>query len=77
MNENGGKRKKKEKKNQEDRLLSADSGEYGFEYEFFIIENNLMEKSSTKIQPIEQEKKEYAINQSETFFLPDFFSHED
>ena len=74
---NGGKRTQKEKKNQEDRLLSRDSGEYGFEYEFFIIENNLMEKSSAKFQPIEQIKREYAIDQSETFFLPDFFSHED
>ncbi|HVO66826.1 MAG TPA: hypothetical protein VMT12_10110 [Syntrophales bacterium] len=64
-------------KNQEDRLLSADSGEYGFEYEFFITENNVMEKSSTKFQPIVQEKKEYASDQTEIFFLPDFFSHDD
>ena len=68
---------REKEKNQEDRMLSADYGEYGFEYEFFITENNVMEKSSTKFQPIVQEKKEYATDQIEEFFLPEFFSHDD
>jgi len=69
---------KEKDKNQEDRFSDVDSDEYGFEYDFFITENSkVLEKSSTKFKPIAEEKKEYAIDQSKTFFLPDFFSHED
>ncbi len=76
------KREEKEHKdknrNQEDRFSSVDSDEYGFEYDFFITENSrVMEKSSNKFKPIAQKKTEYATDQSKTFFLPDFFSHED
>jgi len=76
------KREEKEHKekdeNQEDRFSSVDSDEYGFEYDFFITENSkVIEKSSTKFQPRAQKKTEYATDQSKTFFLPDFFSHED
>jgi len=70
--------KEPKEKNQEDRFSSVDSDEYGFEYDFFITKNSdVIEKSSNKFQPIAREKKEYDKDQSETFFLPDFFSHED
>ncbi len=69
---------REKEKNQEDRFSSVDSDEYGFEYDFFITKNsNVIEKSSNKFQAIAREKKEYDKDQSETFFLPDFFSHED
>jgi hypothetical protein len=72
------KEQKEKDRNQEDTLSSVDSGEYGFEYDFFITENTkFIEESSTKVQPIAREKTEYAADQSKTFFLPDFFSHED
>jgi hypothetical protein len=72
------KEQKEKDKDQEDRFSSVDSGEYGFEYDFFITDNiEFIEKSSTKFQPIAREKTEYATDQSKTFFLPDFFSHED
>lgn len=69
---------RQKEKNQEDGSSNVDSDEYGFEYDFFITRNiNVIEKSSNKFEPIAQEKKEYATDQSKTFFLPDFFSHED
>ena len=65
-------------RNQEDRFSHVDSDEYGFEYDFFITENSsVIEKSSSKFQPMAQKKTEYPTDQSKTFFLPDFFSHED
>jgi len=69
---------KEKDRNQEERFSSEDSDEYGFEYDFFITDNSkVVEKSPTKFQPITPKKAEYATDQSKTFFLPDFFSHED
>jgi len=72
------KEQKDKEKNQENGFSSVDSGEFGFEYDFFITENSrVTEKSSSKLPPMAQGKKEYATDQSTTFFLPDFFSRED
>jgi hypothetical protein len=53
-------------------------GEYGFEYDFFISEKNtVIGKRETTSQTQNLIKGEDSTDQSKTFFLPDFFSHED
>lgn len=68
------------KKNQEGKFSGSesDSSEYGIEYDFFITENfRYTEKKTNRYQPGKQRKGDEAKDQSKTFFLPDFFSHED
>jgi hypothetical protein len=71
----------KKERNQEDQFSGSDRdrGEYGFEYEFFITEqSSIVKKTSTilKPKPGNRTKGEDTTDQSTTFFLPDFFSHE-
>lgn len=78
------KREEKERteieKNQEDKFSGSesDSSEYGIEYDFFITENfRHTKKKTTRYQQGKQRKGDETTDQSKTFFLPDFFSHED
>jgi len=69
-------------KNQEEELSDSetDIGEYGFEYDFFITEKSSMMDGISKLttdKTHDQIKAQESIDQSKTFFLPDFFSHED
>ncbi|HBH86793.1 MAG TPA: hypothetical protein DDY17_04215 [Syntrophaceae bacterium] len=82
MKKEGKHRKDKIKKikSQEESLPDADFGndEYGFEYDFFITTNNEnIEKKLSVLQPRKKEKVKDTEDQSKTFFLPDFFVHED
>jgi hypothetical protein len=68
-------------RNQENQFSGSDRdrGEYGFEYEFFITEpTSIIEKTSKifKAEPEDRTKGEDTTDQSKTFFLPDFFTHE-
>jgi adenine specific DNA methylase Mod len=74
------KERKEIEKNQEDKFSGSesDSSEYGIEYDFFITENfRYTKKKTNRYQPGKQRKGDETIDQSKTFFLPDFFSHED
>jgi hypothetical protein len=76
------KRSKENGKNQEEELSDSetDNSEYGFEYDFFVTEkSSMMDKISTFKTNDTQNgiKAQKNIDQSKTFFLPDFFSHED
>lgn len=70
-----GKVKKKQDDTFSDTELSSD--EYGFEYDFFITKNNIIEKKISSVKHKKKEKKEDTQDQSKAFFLPDFFTHED
>jgi hypothetical protein len=74
-----GKRRKDRITNQEDTFSDAElsNDEYGFEYDFFITTNNNSEKKVATIKRSKPEKGEEKQDQSKTFFLPDFFIHED
>ncbi|MEN6318622.1 MAG: hypothetical protein ABFD82_07700 [Syntrophaceae bacterium] len=76
------KRSEENGKNQEEELSDSetDIGEYGFEYDFFVTEKNSMTDKISTLKTNEtrdQIKAQESIDQSKTFFLPDFFSHED
>lgn len=82
MKKEGKHRKDKIKKTKglEDSLPDADFGndEYGFEYDFFITPSNEnIEKKLSVLKPRKKEQEEATEDQSKTFFLPDFFIHED
>jgi len=75
-----GKERKDKNINQEDAFSDAevDNDEYGFEYEFFITTNSKnIEKKLTEPKSNRPEKGKDTTDQSKTFFLPDFFVHED
>lgn len=75
-----GKERKDKNINQEDGFADAEVGndEYGFEYEFFITTNSKnVEKKLPGPKPNRPKKGEDITDQSKTFFLPDFFIHED
>ena len=56
----------------------ADMGEFGIEYEFFITEDAKAKKElSNGVDPGETVKREDDTDQTKTFFLPDFLSHEE
>jgi hypothetical protein len=70
--------RKQKDKNQEDDVSGSDLGEFGTEYEFFITEDHkAKEELSSGVGPRETVRREDNTDQSKTFFLPDFFSHED
>lgn len=72
--------RKKKNKSQEDKVSGSGSelGEFGTEYEFFITDDaRAKEELSWGVDPRETVKREDDIDQSKTFFLPDFFSHEE
>ena len=72
--------RKEKDKNQEDKVSGSgsDIGEVGVEYEFFITEEaKVKEELSNGVDPRETVKRENNTDQSKTFFLPDFFFHED
>ena len=53
-------------------------GEFGIEYEFFITEDAKAKKElSNGVDPGETVKREDDTDQTKTFFLPDFLSHEE
>lgn len=56
----------------------SESGEFGFVYEFFMSETGSIEEELKKTKARkERKKREDSSDQSQTFFLPDFFNHED
>lgn len=56
----------------------SESGEFGFVYEFFMSEISGLEEELDKTKAREERKKrEDSFNQSQAFFLPDYFNHED
>lgn len=65
--------------NQEDAFSDAElsNDEYGFEYDFFITTNKDIEKKFSSVKHNKPQKGEETQDQSKTFFLPDFFIHED
>jgi hypothetical protein len=72
--------RKKAHKNQEDKASGSWSelGEFGTEYEFFITDDaRVKEELSCGVDPRETVKREDGMDQSKTFFLPDFFFDED
>ncbi|MGZ3594280.1 MAG: hypothetical protein ACXU9G_01595 [Syntrophales bacterium] len=72
--------RKEKDKNQEDKVSGSgsDLGEFGAEYEFFITEDHkAKEELSSGVDPRETVRREDNTDQSKTFFLPDFFPHED
>lgn len=79
MKKEGKGRKGNFKKNHVDAFADTELGndEYGFEYDFFITKNNNFEKNLSSLKRKKPEKGEDTQNQSKTFFLPDFFIHED
>lgn len=79
MNKEEKGRKDKIIKNQEDTFSDADlsNDEYGFEYDFFITANNSFKKKLDSIKRNKPKRGEDTQDQSKTFFLPDFFTHED
>jgi hypothetical protein len=70
-----GKVKKKQEVTLSDTELSND--EYGFEYDFFITKNNIIERKISSVKHKRPEKGEDTQDQSKAFFLPDFFTDED
>lgn len=76
------KRSKENGRNQEEELSDseADNSEYGFEYDFFVTEKSSMVDEISTFKTNETQggiKAQEDIDQSKTFFLPDFFLHED
>ena len=76
------KRSKENGRSQEEELSDSetDLGEYGFEYDFFITGKNLIIDIFLTLKTNEtqsQIKTQESVDQSKTFFLPEFFSHED
>ena len=75
--------KKEEKKRgsrNEDQEELLSNSEFGFVYDFFISESKRAAKGkrADKQQPQKRRKSELkSKDQSVTFFLPDFFTHED
>ena len=66
--------------NQEDTLSDEELGndEYGFEYDFFITKNGKsIDEKLSEIKPKIRKKDKNKEDQSKTFFLPDFFTHDD
>jgi hypothetical protein len=77
---------KKEEKRRKDKIINQEDAfsdtelsndEFGFEYAFFITTNNNIEKKLATEKRNKPKKIEDTQDQSKTFFLPDFFSHED
>jgi len=77
---------KKEGKGRKDKIINQEdtfsdtelsNDEYGFEYDFFITTNHNIEKKLATAKRSKPEKGEDTQDQSKTFFLPDFFIHED
>jgi hypothetical protein len=71
---------KDKNRNQEDNIPggSSELGEFGTEYEFFISDDaRVKEELSDGADARETVKWAYDRDQSKTFFLPDFFPHED
>jgi hypothetical protein len=69
-------------KNQESKFSSSDAdiGEYGFEYDFFITEKSSVTEKIETVRTnvtLDRVKTQERTDQSKTFFLPDFFYHED
>jgi hypothetical protein len=74
------KEEKKLKSQSEDQEELISESEFGFVYEFFISEDkkSTIGKRAEKGEPREKRKSEMKYkDQSETFFLPDFFTDED
>ena len=75
--------KKEEKKRtsqSEDQEELLSNSEFGFVYDFFISESKkaTIGKRADKLLPQKRRKSEVTYkDQSVTFFLPDFFTHED
>jgi len=72
--------RKEKDKNQEEKVSRSGSelGEFGTEYEFFITDDaRAKEELPNGVDPRETVKRDDDRDQSKTFFLPDFFSHED
>ena len=72
---------RKKDRNQEDKVSdsTAELGEFGLEYEFFMPEaTKAKEKASNGAGPREAvRREENREDQSKTFFLPDVFSYDD
>jgi len=71
-------KKRKSQSGDQEELLS--NSEFGFLYEFFISDSKkaTVGKRAKKGEPREKRKSEMKYkDQSETFFLPDFFTDED
>lgn len=72
--------KKKLRSQSEDQEELLSNSEFGFLYEFFISEGEkaTVGERAKKEKPREKRKSEMKYkDQSETFFLPDFFTDED
>ncbi len=72
--------RKEKDKNQEEKVSVSGSelGEFGTEYGFFITDDaRAKEELPNGVDPGEIVKRDDDRDQSKTFFLPDFFSHED
>jgi|GEM_PF-738877 hypothetical protein len=66
------------KKEEEKSVKESENGEFGFVYEFFISEISGIEEELKKTKTREEKRRiGDIIDQSQTFFLPDFFHHED
>lgn len=55
----------------------AEVGEYGFVYEFFVSEFVSLDEELRKVRFREEREKKRFIDQSQRFFLPDFFDQEE
>ncbi|MBM4270718.1 MAG: hypothetical protein FJ139_00965 [Deltaproteobacteria bacterium] len=64
------------KKEEEKSVKKSENGEFGFVYEFFISEISGIEEELKKTKTRQEKRKDDLIDQSQTFFLPDFFHHE-
>ena len=74
------KEEKKRGSQNEDQEELLSNSEFGFVYDFFISEGKKVtpRKRADRGKPQEKRKSELkSKDQSVTFFLPDFFTHED
>jgi len=74
------KEEKKRGSQNEDQEELLSNSEFGFVYDFFISEGKKVtsRKRADRGKPQEKRKSELKFkDQSVTFFLPDFFTHED